>query len=79
MRFSNERRNLSDPNQFALDGASRPGGIPADEDVYFRANAEIFEVDPRFDRKQRAGEYAAFVVRLEIVHICSGAVHFGSD
>ena len=57
----------------------RGSRIRGDENVDFGSNAEVFEIDSRLDREERAGQDAALVVRFEIVHIRAGAVNFGSD
>ena len=48
----------------------------ADVDVYFRANAELREIDARLNREAGSCDDLALVVGLQVVHVRAGAVHF---
>src|SRR5437764_4988563 len=78
MKFSRTRPKSSDPDQIALDFARRHRVMRSHENVDFRSNAEVFEIDSRLDREECAGQDQALVMGFEIVHVGASAMHFGS-
>ncbi len=56
------------------------GGKPfAYVNIDLGTNAKFRQIDARFDGETAARENAALVMRLKIVHIGPGAVHFRAD
>src|SRR5579864_2011437 len=47
--------------------------------VHLTADAELFEIDPRFDGKAGTWQNRTQIVRFEAIHIRAVTVHFLSD
>src|SRR5207245_11744577 len=72
--YSGEQRE-----NLALDRSGDPRALLLHVYVHLAADAELRQVNARLERKARARDDAAGILRLQAVHISLVAVHFLAD
>ena len=74
-----ELMSLSQLDELGLHFSSHPRAAFLDEEIDLRADAEVRQVERRFDRETGPRNDRTLVVRLHVVHVRADAMHFAPD